>query len=184
MGPDGEDRQMQGRAVRHRCEAVLADVAIPSPFDLGQFCQALGARRGRPIHLVAKTVADGPCGILLALADADLIFFEADTSPLHRDHIVLHEIGHVLCDHTVNDRIHDDVLRRLFPSCEPSVVHRILGRAGYTDTEEREAEMIATLVLERATRTSTPSATPAAGDMAGVLARLQATLGGRGERGR
>ncbi|WP_162562076.1 ImmA/IrrE family metallo-endopeptidase [Salinispora vitiensis] len=46
------------------------------------------------------TTATGVCGLWVTTATKDYIAFERQTSPAHQDHIVLHELGHILCGHT------------------------------------------------------------------------------------
>ncbi len=50
-------------------------------------------------ELPEEAAATGACGLWLGTDNADYVFYEARTAPLHREHIILHEIGHVLCDH-------------------------------------------------------------------------------------
>jgi len=91
----------------------------------------------------------GPCGVWLALAEGDYIFYESDTSQLHREHIILHELGHLLCDHRPTEVIDGKVLTQLLPTLDPTVVRRVLGRTTYSAVEEQEAEVVASLVRER-----------------------------------
>ncbi|OLF10814.1 ImmA/IrrE family metallo-endopeptidase [Actinophytocola xanthii] len=97
------------------------------------------------------------CGLWLGTASADFIFYEAHTSSAHQDHIILHELGHVLC-HEHDGSLDEDLLRTLFPALSPALVHQALGRTRYSAVEEQEAEVFAYLVQERVWRTR---ATPA-----------------------
>ena len=153
---------------------------MPTPFDVHAFSQVVARRRGRPLHLLAKTTTAGPCGVWLAMPGADYVFYEDSTSALHRDHIILHERGHLLRDHSASEVMDDEVLRELLPSLDLTVVRRLMGRTTYTAVEEQEAEMMATLVLQRAGRPPelTPPVRPQ--EVSLVLGRLQATLGGEG----
>jgi len=166
------------RAVRRRCESTLQDVAMPTPFDVHAFSQVVAERRGREVHLLPKTTSAGPCGVWLAMPDADYVFYEQSTSVLHRDHIILHELGHLLSDHDASELMDDDVLRELLPNLDLAMIRRLLGRTTYTAVEEQEAEMIATLVLQRADRRGAAPPAATSGEVTLVLARLQATLGG------
>lgn len=143
---------MDLRSVQRRCEAMLRDVEIPEPFSIEAVAQSISHRRGRPLHLVPKGNGRGLCGAWLVLPDADYVFFEGDTTALHREHIILHELGHLICDHLAAPAIDEEALRELFPAVDVRTVRRVLGRSGYSAVEEQEAEMIATLILERAGR--------------------------------
>jgi hypothetical protein len=79
------------------------------------------------------------------MPSADYVFFENATSPLHREHIILHELGHLLRDHAPKEIIDNRVLRLLLPTLDIDVIRRVMGRTSYSAVEEQEAEMIASL---------------------------------------
>jgi hypothetical protein len=106
------------------------------------------------------------------------VFYEPQTSALHQQHIILHELGHLLHDHEPSERVDDEVLAELFPTLDANMVRRVLGRTSYTAVEEQEAEMIASLLSERAQRR--PAAPgPLAGTDDVVVDRLWSALGAR-----
>lgn len=170
---------MSLKALRRRCEETLREVSLPSPFNVETFCAVLSERRGRPIHLCAMTMGISPCGVWLALPQVDYIFYEEGTTRLHREHIVLHELGHVLSDHAPTDVLDEEVIRALMPGLDVRMVQRVLGRTSYSAVQEQEAELLASLVLERARREPTPGARTATPEVAGVLDKLESTLKGR-----
>ncbi len=96
---------MDLRSVRRRCESTLRDLPVPRPFDVRQFADTVSARRGRPIHPLPKSAPVGPCGVWLSMPAADYVFFENATSPLHREHIILRELGHLLRNHAPTEVI-------------------------------------------------------------------------------
>ncbi|MBQ1022739.1 hypothetical protein KBX71_33375 [Micromonospora sp. D93] len=81
--------------------------------------------------------------------DFDAIFFEQDTSPLHQLLIIGHELGHLLAGHQATEVLDADASRLLLPDLDPQLVQRSLGRSNYAADEEREAEMIGSLLLRR-----------------------------------
>ena len=172
---------MDIKALRRRCEHVLDGVAIPDPFDVDAFASTIASRRDRPLRLLPKQTPLGPCGVWLAMPDADYVFYENGTTAVHREHIILHELGHLLSEHVAHESIDDDVLRELFPRLDPAMIRRVLGRTSYSAAEEQEAEMIASMVLERAGRRAAAKPHRAArhGD---VIDRLTVTLGGDAAR--
>jgi hypothetical protein len=130
--------------LRRRCEERLRGIRIPDPFDLDGFCDEVSARRGRPLirRPVPGLSASAPCGLWIGTGEADHVFYDPGTSPLHAEHIVLHEVAHILSGHA------GPGLSRLFPDLDPAAVERVLGRSGYPTTQEREAEMMASLVAD------------------------------------
>jgi hypothetical protein len=164
---------------------VLRDVDIPEPFDLGVFCENLATRRGRRLHLHPYDVSISgqlPCGFYLAVRDEDHIFFDGRTSPLHRDHIVLHEIAHMLFGHGTDSGLRE-AAGRLMPSIDQHTIETMLARTSYTTEHEHEAELLATLIAGSA---ASPPARAVGDHVAPILDRLHTTLGhgGRGTHSR
>ncbi|GAA4419376.1 hypothetical protein ACFQV2_25310 [Actinokineospora soli] len=141
---------MNARRLRRRCAARLRDLRLPVPFDIDALCARIAAGRGRPIHLRAIPGLTGVCGLWIATDAADIIFYEQVTVPPHREHIVLHELSHLLCDHYPASLSLADQARLLLPNLDPALVRRVLGRTGYSCEQEREAELLASLIRQRA----------------------------------
>ncbi|UQA92295.1 hypothetical protein [Streptomyces halobius] len=136
----------------------------------------MGERRGRPLYLHAlpmQTVMAGAYGLWLGTSVDDHIFYEQQTSRVHREHIVLHEIGHILFDHRTSDTV-ESWTGQLLPDLDLGLVGRLLGRTNYSTSQEREAEMIASLMR---TRMDSAGGPPRQGQRDEVLARLGAGLG-------
>lgn len=133
--------------LRRRCLARLRDLPLPAPFDVRALCDQVAARRGRPIRLIPAAGLTGVCGLWIATDTTDLICYESDTTRPHQDHIILHELSHVLCAHYPVEL----PTRTLLPDLDPAMVRAVLGRAGYSTDEEREAETLASLIRQRAT---------------------------------
>jgi hypothetical protein len=125
----------------------------------------------------------GPCGVWLALSTEDLILFEQETSRLHQQHIILHEVGHLLCEHQGELLSAAEELQLLLPSLDPGMVRHVLHRNVYSTEEEREAELLAAMIVERAGQSSLafPQAVTRRPDTdltAASLRRLEAALDG------
>lgn len=161
--------------MRRRCEARLRELELPTPFEARTFCSVLAERRGRPILLRPIATRSGPWGVWVAAPSADIIFYERDTSPLHQAHIILHEVSHLLCGHQPVPVADAELTRLLFPDLCPETVQRVLHRSSYSGDEEQEAELLASLILERAGSGSVPMVTADA-EVLQLLGRLASTL--------
>jgi len=160
-----------------RLRDVVASLDVPDPFDVEELVRRVERRRGRPITLRALRMGrGGPSGMWLALRDADLICYEAGTNVVHQAHIVLHELGHMLCGHDSAGASPDSVLRFLLPTLDPAAVSRVLHRGSYHDDEERAAERFATLVRQRAGQLPLLAPTPVDERYEVVLRRIEAAL--------
>lgn len=73
----------------------------------------------------------GPFGIWLSTDAADLIVYQSQTTRAHQEHIILHEVGHIIAGH------------------EGEPEYR---RSAYDSRQEREAELIAMILHEWAGR--------------------------------
>jgi hypothetical protein len=173
----GRDQEL-----RRRCQEIVDGLDIPDPFSIRELVRQLGQRRGRPIHLVPLSLPAGePCGVWVSTRDFDVIFYEVDTSPLHQEHIIAHELGHLLCEHGA-PTIDVDVSRQLLPDLDPQLVQRILNRTTYSAVEERQAEVVASLISRAANRPRTDAGWTAPPEVADVLARVEHTLERRPRR--
>lgn len=90
--------------LRRRCERRLRGVSIPQPFDLDAFCAVVAAHRGRPLVLqpMPGLSTGAPCGLWISVPTADYVFYDPETSRLHAEHIVLHELAHMLSGHVTD----------------------------------------------------------------------------------
>ena len=175
---------MNLKALRRRCQERLREIELPMPFDASSFCETLAARRGRPILLLPVPAKEGPFGLWIATAEADYIFFERDTSRWHQEHIILHEVCHLLWDHDRSHVSDDEVIQMLLPSLAPQMVQRVLRRSAYSREDEREAELLATLILERVGGIGASRVQRLRTEPNDPVARLGAILDGGSERSR
>ncbi|MEU5429124.1 hypothetical protein AB0H73_26520 [Streptomyces olivoreticuli] len=163
---------MHWRRLRRRCQQVIGGIPIPDPFSAQELCARLAVERDRPLRLLAlptPTVPGTPSGLLLAVDTEDFILYDAQTSPLHQEHIIVHEIGHLVCNH--RSAVDDRELHRHLDIGDPRSVRQVLARIRYGDEQEQEAEMIATLILEAAGRVPAPTL------LSGMLGGLESAMG-------
>jgi hypothetical protein len=168
---------VKGLAVlRRRCASHLRSLDLPVPFNLESFCRSLAERRHRPIVLRA---IDGPAGLggfWVASSQADYILYQAGTSSLHRLHIILHELSHLICEHKPAPVTDDEFLRIMLPDLSPRAFRHMLKRAAYSTAEDQEAEMLATLLSARITHHPTEPSSSVDPEVVEVSRRLVSSL--------
>lgn len=139
----------------------VEQLELPEPFDAEAFIGALARERGRPIDLLpVADLPDLPCGLVVTTLDSDWIVYRADTTRLHRQHILLHEGAHILCGHSEHGGDGSDgdggsmaaAAQTLMPHLSAELIRGVLGRTAYTEPDEREAELVASLILQRVRR--------------------------------
>ncbi|MEU4428773.1 hypothetical protein AB0F81_49880 [Actinoplanes sp. NPDC024001] len=168
---------MADRTLRRRCERILAELGLPDTADVRDLCDVVAERQGRPIHLLEETLpADSPCGLAVRTERFDAIFYEANTSRLHQEHIIRHELGHLICGHLTAPVLDAEASRLLLPNLDPSLVRAVLGRTNYSEVEEKEAELIASLLLRRSVLARSRQSPPEDPAASPVLGRLHHTL--------
>jgi hypothetical protein len=171
----GSERPVRERTLRTR----LHGLGLPTRFTVNELAEALARQRGKPIILRAASFPAGVLtGGLLITDSVDFIAYPR-TTPLHRDHIIGHELGHIICRHSGMLGSGDDsALRAVFPNLSPAIVRDMLRRDRYTDIQEQEAEMMASVIFQQMNRRpleTTAEATPA-GETCSVIARMERSL--------
>jgi hypothetical protein len=104
------------------------------PLSVATLCELLGESRGRPIVLLEWDLpAHGPFGVLISREHEDVIAYQAKTTKAHQAHITLHEVGHIIAFDLDGERPATTLLR-----------------TGYSDRDERDAEIIASTIMHQA----------------------------------
>ena len=173
-GQSRRDRRRQrerSTVLRRACESRLAVLGLSDEPDIARLTERISGHRGRPILLVPVEMrAFDPYGLWFATVDTDFICYEANTSKHHQEHIIAHELGHMICCHRGVVRPDDETMNLLFPDLSPDLIRDLLRRTGYSDVEEEEAEIMASLIKAIA-------ANHAVSSPPGVLGGLESALG-------
>lgn len=165
-------------ALRARCQQrvdeLIWHIGVPHPWDINEFVDRLERHRGREIDLCAVpwTVGDSS-GAWKKQAGYDIIAYAENTSGLHQDHIILHEIGHMISEHRGRCVLSEQDAQRIAPDLAPAAFAHLLDRASGA-AEEHEAEMIASLFQQRIRKR--PQIAPSAA--APQLKRVEYIFGG------
>ena len=168
---------MNLRQLRRNCARKVEALELPVPFDVHTFCRLIQQARGRMIHLIPRALPTGsPSGLCVSTNAGDYIFYESDTSALHQEHIILHEVGHLLCEHRAASASRREISELLLPGLDPAMIQRVLGRSAYPVWAEQEAEMIASLILARVERQRLEAIETVPPDIAPVVARVERSL--------
>ncbi|MDN3055011.1 hypothetical protein PH213_10750 [Streptomyces sp. SRF1] len=170
---------MNDRELRRYCADLVRQLDLPEPFNINALVDQMEERRGRAISLVPMPLpADrGLCGMWVATPDVDYVIYQAEARKAHQGHIVLHEIGHMLCEHESTPAEEEEVSRLLLPNIDPALVHTVLGRTCYDRSEEKAAELVASLIPLQATNAA-PLPTPSLSEhVVNLVSHLERSLG-------
>ncbi|MFD5129146.1 hypothetical protein [Streptomyces olindensis] len=129
----GDDRRRDAE-LRSHSRRLIRELAPPLPLGVTKLCELLAEQRGTPIRLLEWDLpADGPFGVLLSRQDEDVIVYQAKTTKAHQEHIILHEVGHIVAYDLSGERPEQPQLR----NC-------------YSDRDERDAEIVASTLMHQA----------------------------------
>ncbi|CAM3810015.1 hypothetical protein KIPE111705_26115 [Kibdelosporangium persicum] len=129
-----------------RAEAVglMAELPpLPRPWRIEDLCTSLAERRGRPLLLLELDLAALPFGLWYFDGERDHIISRAGTTGYHRDHIILHEICHMLAGHNTAQAASAG------GGMASTVIEAALANP-HTNAHEELAEAFATVVLKQA----------------------------------
>lgn len=143
--------------------AAVGALDIPPGGGIESVSGAVARERGRKIRLIPLASSDNSAvvdeatyGLWMETDTVDVIMYRNDTTPMHQWHIVCHELGHMVLKHNVRGAQHADeyldAVSSLVPDIEPGTLRAVLTRSGYSNLQEREAELFADLLMERVER--------------------------------
>jgi hypothetical protein len=136
---------------------LVGGLTIPEPWDLKSFIDDVARKRGKPIELMPYPGLFGsgqPCGIWIGRTTDDIIVYDDTTSSYHVEHIVLHELGHLLLQHSSHHGSDANALsiHELLPDVDPATVVQVLGRTAYDNEQESQAELFASFLMTESRR--------------------------------
>ncbi|RDI62867.1 uncharacterized protein DUF955 [Nocardia pseudobrasiliensis] len=144
-------------------ELVAALAARRAPAAVGAVVRVVAERTGRPIELRPVSLGGTEVfGLWVALAERDLILYDSTATVAHRNHIVQHELGHIVLGH-----------RPAAPDTGDDWSNSMC-RSDFHDPIEEQAELFARRLTWRLARYSATAAS------SGVARRITDTLTGGG----
>lgn len=128
---------------------ALERLDLPEKLTLDELQGILEDDRGKSIIIrqVKSLGSDQLSGLWLSMPDTELIL-HAETSPIHRQQIILHEFAHMILGH---DELMQDskYVRALLPDLDNAMVTKALARCDHMDEFEVAAETLADMLAAR-----------------------------------
>ncbi|MFG2389846.1 hypothetical protein ACGFYF_13290 [Streptomyces lavendulae] len=130
------------------CRKYVRSLRLDPYSSAHELCDQISSARGRPIRVIeARLPVPGPMGVWVCRTDDDVVIVQDLAVGAHRDHIVLHELAHILCEHEGERYQHDEpALSALDGLPEGGAVVRF--RSVHDSEAEREAELLAAAFAE------------------------------------
>ncbi|GAA1217960.1 hypothetical protein GCM10009665_04810 [Kitasatospora nipponensis] len=94
---------MTNRHVRAVAAGLMAKLPdLPRPWGIEELCDALAQQRGRPLTVHPVDLPGLPFGLWYDDGVGDRVLYRSSATGYYRDHIILHEICHLLAGHGVS----------------------------------------------------------------------------------
>lgn len=176
---------------REVARSLMDTLWLPRPWSLSQFVAHLELERRRPIRImdidptVAPNLATRVTGLWKPQDGYDLILVSSLVDANHREHVVAHELGHILLwsHHQRNDPPTLHYLIRTFPHLPKTLLARqalalCAARTAFEHPVERQAEWFALMLGAAAEDRKRPIVRPDAPPRARIMAERAAAVFG------
>ena len=141
-----------GASVPARMRGIVCEIGKEydfATFTLNGFIHWLSDRRNQRISCQELNLPVGFFGAWLMVGNENVIVCNEQMIPMHKAHIILHELSHILCGHSTKALTGISEMAQL---SEPSVLSRSLLSFARTPIEEQEAETLALMLKEEIMR--------------------------------
>ncbi|MGH3826560.1 MAG: hypothetical protein ACRDQX_05205 [Pseudonocardiaceae bacterium] len=145
----GGKKVMIGEQARAAATKLMTQLPpMPEPWGVDKLCERLAEQRGRELVVYPADLPALPFGLWYNDGERDYVIYRTGIRGYHRDHIILHEICHMLARHNTvaqpldgGEDSNADVVSRLVENAM---------RNSFNSLQEETAEMFASKVLELA----------------------------------
>ncbi len=161
------DSRRENRRLREKCLERIPTLPKPTPFSARSFCEALALQLGTPIHILPmEDPIEGLYGDVRWENGAYYIRFNP-MAP-NQEHTILHEGCHIACNHISIEPPDEgsETVQQLTLEVGDRMVSRFLPRYSYDSPQEREAELLASMLEEIASRETVSEGTHYDGETA------------------
>lgn len=139
-------------AVSDRLKELIDRLAYDfNQFELAHFIRHIERLQRREILVIPLPFEPGLSAVWIRAETADYIFYNVRTHPIHQSHNILHELAHILLDHTrwpIDQALPPELLALVGTS---QLEGRLRKADPYlrADQEEQEAEAFVFLIQKR-----------------------------------
>ncbi len=120
-------------------------------FEIAHFIHHIERLQRREILVIPLSFEPGLSAVWVRAETADYIFYNVDTHPIHQTHNILHELAHILLNHTCWT-IEQALPPELFALVRTAPLQGRLRKADphlHADQEEQDAEAFVFLIQQR-----------------------------------
>lgn len=144
--PGSDHRQLE-RVCRRR----IAELDLPSPLQLAELKTRLETRRGRELWVLPDQGELPPeiTGLWIGTATRDYVYYQHGLDGCLLETTLLHEFSHMLCNHRSANVQDQAWLQQRAPALTSlGAIEHMCMRRDYGSSDEREAELMASLIPE------------------------------------
>lgn len=131
------------------CRKYVRSLGLEPYATAYELCDQMSSQRERPIRVIEWPLPiPGPMGVWIARPGDDIVVVQTMATGRHRDHILLHELAHILCEHE-GEPLPSEQLGSLALLDDLGAGEQARMRSVYDSAAEREAELLAAAFAER-----------------------------------
>lgn len=135
------------RTRRTQARQIVDALVLPEPWSSEALIAQVGRKLGRRVRIERRpAMGDGITGTIFRLSEEDVIFYREDLIGLHRDHVLCHELAHLLAGHLEGPEAYHGASDNHLAHAFAVMLNR---QCQYGETRERVAEEIAEMIMVR-----------------------------------
>ncbi len=124
------------RPLQKRAHDLVKELGLDGGFTAWDFLSALNQNKDFGIRAASMEMPPGHTGFLTQAGEGYVLLYKENTSWLHQQHIIFHECAHIVLGHRSTE------------------LGDFFHRADFDDQSEKEAEVFAAAILEKALKNS------------------------------
>jgi hypothetical protein len=138
---------MEWKSVHPEAAVLIASLPpIPQPWSIDELCRLLAAQRNRTLMLHALNVPGLPFGLWFDDSHRDHIIYRTGLAGYYRDHVILHEICHMVAKHNSAEKLKPFATDRPDNQSGWGLLEYAMQNR-HTQVQEELAEMFASKIL-------------------------------------
>src|SRR5262249_28740770 len=129
------------------CRRYVRSLRLDPYASAYELCDQMSSMRPRPIRIIEWPLPiPGPMGVWIARELDDVVVVQEMATGRHRDHMVLHELAHIVCEHEGEQL--EELASSPFSMPVDGTAAPLRFRSAYDSACEREAELLAVAFAE------------------------------------
>ncbi|MBX3037422.1 MAG: hypothetical protein KF758_10990 [Anaerolineales bacterium] len=136
---------MEDQGITQKVRKIYKEWGLPSAEGIDDVISLIESKRKKKIEVFEHFLPKGLNGLWAPTSSRDCIFLHIAATPIHKQHILTHELSHLLLGHTPLLTGSEQIYT--FLTSYITEVRGHLARSSFDAQEEQEAELMGSLLL-------------------------------------